>query len=68
MTPNELRARRKALGITQQEASVLLGIGLRKVQYLEAGANSGGAVLDEVPLLYEMAWCEMERRRQSKAA
>lgn len=61
MTPAELRASRLALSLSQQEAAEAIGISLRQWQYLEAGRDSHGKPLPDVPKLYELAWAEAAR-------
>ena len=56
MTPADLRASRLALGLSQWEAAEAIGISHRQWQYLEAGRDSHGKPLPEVPKLYAMAW------------
>lgn len=40
MQPDEFRAARKSLGLTQGAAASLLGVGLRAVQFWEAGRTA----------------------------
>jgi transcriptional regulator with XRE-family HTH domain len=53
MTPHELKAWRKALGLKQKEAAEQLGLKKRVIQYYERGHRDGKKI--EVPKTVELA-------------
>ncbi len=53
MTPHELKAWRKAMGLKQKEAADRLGLKKRVIQYYERGHRDGKKI--EVPKTVELA-------------
>ncbi|MBC7907035.1 MAG: helix-turn-helix domain-containing protein [Rhodospirillaceae bacterium] len=62
MTPQEFKTWRKGLGLTQQEAATKLGMGLSMIQQYEAGQRRDDKRPVEIPVVVELATCELTRR------
>jgi len=56
MTPDELKARRKALRYTQAELAELTGYNIRTINRMEAGAY-------EIPKILELAMKSLEPKK-----
>jgi transcriptional regulator with XRE-family HTH domain len=55
MAPTDLLAWRKSHGLSQEDASNLLGMARRPYQYLEQGKTQAGMRLPKIPRLIELA-------------
>lgn len=62
MTTADLRKWRISHNLTQSQIAEMFGISLRTYQHLEWGVSSSGRRYSNLPLVYELAWCEIERR------
>jgi transcriptional regulator with XRE-family HTH domain len=61
MTPADLKRRREALGLTQEQLARELDVTTMTVSRYERGVNA-------IPHIFELALEALERRRKEKAA
>ncbi len=59
MTPENFKSWRKAMGLKQKEAAVLLGLKKRVIQYYEKGKRDGKKV--EIPKSIQLACYALSR-------
>lgn len=62
LTPEQFKLRRKALFRSQQAAAAAMGLSVETVGLYEIGVRRDTGKPVEIPLVVELALCELERR------